>query len=117
MSRLKNFSRALTSGYVLLAANVIYTFVSVPLALHYLSKAEFGLWALTSQVAGYLTLLDLGMSGASRILIDYKDSKDQSDYGSVIQTTILVSFLQGILILAGGIVLAFGLGTVLGVPN
>ena len=53
MSRLKKFTRSLLSGYVALGANIFYTLASVPLALHYLGKAEFGLWALVSQISGY----------------------------------------------------------------
>ena len=39
MSRLKNFTRSLLSGYAQIAVNVLYTLASVPLALHYLSKS------------------------------------------------------------------------------
>ena len=53
MSRLKKFTHSLLSGYVALGVNVFYTLASVPLALHYLGKAEFGLWALVSQISGY----------------------------------------------------------------
>ena len=74
MSRLKRFTHALLSGYALLGVNVLFTLASVPLALHYLSTEEFGLWAVTSQIAGYIALMDFGLSAAtSRILIDYKD--------------------------------------------
>ena len=47
MSRLKNFTRSLMSSYALLGVNILYTLGAVPLALHYISVAEFGLWALT----------------------------------------------------------------------
>jgi len=33
------------------------------------------------QIAGYIALIDFGMGGASRILIDYKDQKGSGDYG------------------------------------
>ena len=54
MSRFKRFTHSLLSGYVLLGANILYTFASVPLALHYLSKKEIGLWGVVTQIAGYL---------------------------------------------------------------
>ena len=53
MSRLRKFTRSLLAGYLMLGANIFYTLASVPLALHYLGKAEFGLWALVSQICGY----------------------------------------------------------------
>ena len=86
MSRLKKFTRSLFAGYLLLGANIFYTLASVPLALHYLGKAEFGLWALVSQISGYIGLIDLGMAGSvSRILIDHKDDRRNGAYGGVIQ--------------------------------
>ena len=58
MSRIKNLARGLASGYAAMAANVLYTMGSVPLALSYLSKDEFGLWAVVSTIGGYLMLID-----------------------------------------------------------
>jgi hypothetical protein len=46
MSRLKKFTHSLLSSYALMGVNIVYTLLSVPLALKSLSKAEFGLWAL-----------------------------------------------------------------------
>src|ERR1044071_1888761 len=54
MSRFRKYAHSLVSGYVVLGANMLYTLASVPLALKYLGKPEFGLWALTSQIAGYI---------------------------------------------------------------
>jgi O-antigen/teichoic acid export membrane protein len=100
MSRLKKFALSLASGYLLLAVNGLYTLASVPLALHYLSNEEFGLWALITQIAGLkLMLVDFGMSSSiSRILIDYKDNEASAAYGSVIKTGFWVLMIQGVLI-------------------
>ncbi len=111
MSRVRHYTRSVASGYASFGANVAYSLLSVPLALHYLSKAEFGLWALTTQIAGFIGLVDLGMAGAiSRILIDYKDKRASGEYGSVIKTGFLVNAVQGgivlILSVAGAWVLA-----------
>ena len=106
MSRLKRFTHSLASGYLSLGVNVVYTLASVPLALYYLSRAEFGLWAVVMQLALNLQLLvDLGMSGAvSRILIDHKDEKTATGYGTVIQTGVLAMLVQGGLVaLIGGV--------------
>ena len=111
MSRLKNFTRSLMSSYALLGVNILYTLGAVPLALHYLSKAEFGLWALTLQVAGYISLVDLGMSGSvSRILIDHKDDRASGRYGGVIQSGFWVGAAQGAIALAVGSILVWFLG-------
>lgn len=117
MSRFRRFAHSLISGYVLLGANIFYTLGSVPLALKYLSKSEFGLWALTSAIAQYIALIDFGMTGTSRILIDYKDERDAGNYGSVIQTFVLVSVAQGLVIVVVGVGLAFGLVPLLHIPS
>jgi hypothetical protein len=80
MSRIKKFTQSLLSGYLTLAAQALYTFASIPLALHYLSKAEFGLWGLTLEVGAYIALIDAGMGGSvSRVLIDHKDNPASGD--------------------------------------
>jgi O-antigen/teichoic acid export membrane protein len=104
MARLRNFTHSLASGYAQMAVNVLYTLASVPLALHYLSKGEFGLWALTVQVANFIALIDLGMgSSIARILIDHKDDRQNGRYGSVIKSGFLVGSAQGLVVLAAGL--------------
>lgn len=110
MSRFKRFAHSLFSGYLLLGTNVLFTLAQVPLALHYLSTSEFGLWALTTQITGYLLMLDLGMSGSLvRNLIDHKDNQAGGRYGSTILTGTMVLLVQGACIALGGVFLSFSL--------
>src|SRR5678815_3228204 len=107
MSRFRRYAHSLASGYVLLGANMLFTLASVPLALHYLSKTEYGLWALVMTLGGYLALVDFGLSASvARILIDHKDDPRDGQYGAIIQTGILVGAAQGVIILAAGSLLA-----------
>jgi O-antigen/teichoic acid export membrane protein len=118
MSRLKKFTHSLLSGYVALGANIFYTLASVPLALHYLTKPEFGLWALVTQIGGCIALIDLGMGGSvSRILIDHKDDRRNGHYGSVIKTSVLVGAAQGLLIILVGAGLSVMAGPLLHIPT
>lgn len=104
MSRLKQFTRSMMSSYAHLVVNVFYTLASVPLALKYLTKEEFGLWALTLQIANYMALVDLGMgSSIARILIDHKDERASGHYGGAIQSAILVGLAQAGIILVVGL--------------
>ena len=94
----------MVSGYMAMAANTLYTFASIPLALHYLSREEFGLWALVMQISGYLALVDAGMSGSvARILIDYKDQRSNGRYGSVFYTGAIIFCFQGIMVMVLGL--------------
>jgi O-antigen/teichoic acid export membrane protein len=104
--RFPRFFRAVVSGYALLIANTLYVLGSIPLALHFLERREFGLWALAMQLTGYLQLIDVGMSASiSRHLIDYKDNRTKGDYGGMIQTGALVLIVQGLFVLVGGVLL------------
>jgi O-antigen/teichoic acid export membrane protein len=117
MSRLKRYTWSILSSYALMGTNVVYTLVSMPLALTYLSKAEFGLWALTLQVANYIALIDLGMgSSVSRILIDHKDHRGDGRYGGAIQSGFLVGLAQGGVSLIVGLSIVWVLGSWLNVP-
>src|ERR1017187_1829295 len=101
MSRLKNFSRNLATSYLQLGVNVIYSLASVPLILHWLPRAEFGLWALLVQLMSYITLVDLGINSAiARFLIDHKDERGNGEYGALVKTSALVSAGQGVIVLA-----------------
>ena len=106
MSRTKRFALSLGSGYLAMTANAIYSALSIPLALHYLTREEFGLWAVVTQIGGYLTLLDFGVGqSVSRILVDYKDDMNGGDYGSVLKTAWIAFGFQAVGILLTG---AFG---------
>ncbi len=113
-SRSKRFIRALLSGYFLLGLNIFYGLFSVALALHYLSKAEFGLWALVAQLVGYIVLIDMGMTNAmARTLIDHKDDRVGDLYGSTVLTGGIVNFVQALLIAGIGISGSFFVGRLL----
>ena len=119
MTRSKRFAHSLLSGYLLVGVNVVYTLISFPLGLHFLSKEEFGLWTAVMQVASLnLILIDLGMSGSiARILIDHKDEKNSSSYGTVILTGVLVLCVQAALIAALGSLLSFWLPDWMKIPE
>jgi O-antigen/teichoic acid export membrane protein len=114
---MRRFLQTLISSYLALASATVYTIVSVPLALHYLSRAEFGLWALMSQIGGYLLLVDVGMSASTaRFLIEHKDHPERGEYGSVLLTGQLVLFVQGLIIVVVGCLLSPLLATMLDIP-
>jgi len=117
MSRLKKFAHSLVSGYVLLGSNVVFSLASIPLAFRYLTPVEFGLWALVSQIAAYLSLIDMGMSSSvGRALFDFKDQREDGRYGSVIVTGQLVLVLQGVLVVFLGVAGTPSLGGLLKIP-
>ena len=118
MSRLRQFTRGVSSSWLATLATVTYSLLSVPIALRYLSVEEFGLFVLLIQIAAYFTLIEIGMSAATaRILVDHKDHRDGGAYGSVILTGLLVFAIQGFIILSVGFVAAPWVISVVGLPN
>ncbi|BCX48305.1 polysaccharide biosynthesis protein [Haloferula helveola] len=103
-TRTSRFIAGLLSGYANVGANIVFTIISIPLALHYLSTEEFGLWVLAVQINGYLGLVDLGMGSAiSRFLADHKDDVGSKGYGSHFATGAVVFGVQGLItLLLGG---------------
>jgi O-antigen/teichoic acid export membrane protein len=107
MSRLRLFLHGVLSNYVALAANVVFSLLYVPLALHSLTKEQFGVWALLNLLVSYLWLIDAGMSPSiSRVLIECKDQPGAGRYGSLIQTGFWICAAQGLLVLVAGLALA-----------
>lgn len=100
MSRINNFTRNLAASYLQLGVNVVYSLISIPLILHWLPRAEFGLWALLVQLMTYMALVDLGMTSATaRLLVDHKDDRANGNYGSLLKASLIVGGGQSLLIL------------------
>jgi O-antigen/teichoic acid export membrane protein len=100
-----------------IAVNIGYTAASIPLALHYLGKEQFGLWALAQQIAGYLMLLDMGVSSAvSRFIADRKDAVNSGSYGSLLLTGAIVFAFQGFLIAVVGVAFSFSAPSLFSIP-
>jgi O-antigen/teichoic acid export membrane protein len=117
VNRTDSFARGLSASWFAAFITVIYGLVSVPLALHYLSVEKFGLLMLLLQLAGYFTLIEIGMSGATaRLLIDYKDTSSTDSYGSLILTASLVFAIQAVIILLVGLFGAPRIVMLLGTP-
>src|SRR4051794_464510 len=107
MSRFRRAVHGAASGYASLAAAALYSLATLPLALHNLDKERFGLWTLMSSIAGYLSLIDLGMSSSvARLLIDHKDDRQTDTYATMIRTGWLVLAVQALIILAVGFAIA-----------
>jgi hypothetical protein len=64
MSRLKNFTRSLMSSYALLGVNILYTLGACRWLCITSPRRNSVSGALTLQIAGYISLVDLGMSSS-----------------------------------------------------
>ena len=91
-------------GYVSMAFSMAYSFLSIPLALGYLGKTEYGLWALVLSITSYLNFSELGMTNSvQRHLIDLRAIRPHKDYGAIFLTGAVVFGVIGCLcLLVGG---------------
>lgn len=103
MNRTRRFISGVASGYLAIICNIAYTVASIPLALHYLTKEEFGLWALAQQIAGYLLMLDLGISfSLNRLIANQKEEVNSSAYQDWLKNGALTFACFGMLMLGLG---------------
>jgi O-antigen/teichoic acid export membrane protein len=117
MQRANRYLKSLGSNYLLLVVNAVYTLATVPIALHYLNKEQFGVWIVVAQISSFLAMIDLGMGDAGvRLLIDHKDFPNDGTYGSLIKAAMLAQSIQGALIFAVGAALVPMLSGWLKVP-
>jgi O-antigen/teichoic acid export membrane protein len=99
----------IASNYAVLAAQVGFLLAMTPYIVHRLGAPTFGAWAIALAVAGYLRLLDLGISPATARFV--AAAKDSAALSAVADTSITV--LSGIALLA----LAAGLGVAVASPS
>ena len=103
VNRTRRFVSGVASGYISIICNIAYTAASVPLALHYLTKEEFGLWALAQQIAGYLLMLDLGVSfSLNRLIADQKNQVGSATYRDWLKNGAFAFVALGLLMFALG---------------
>lgn len=103
LSRLIRFAHGLFSSYLVLGATALYSLASVPLALNYLAKEEFGLWVVMGTLSAYISMLDFGMMNAGcRLFIDHQGKRADANYGGLIKACFFVSAIQATLVLCCG---------------
>jgi O-antigen/teichoic acid export membrane protein len=118
MSHKKLLTRGVFFSYVALIAQISYSFLSIPLALSYLSTAQFGMWGLVLTISSFLMLAEFGMTEAfMRYLFECKDGENPQRYGRLFTASCLALGLVALLILAVGVLVAFFSAPLLGVPQ
>lgn len=107
MTKKKLLFRGVAFSYGAVVAQIFYSFASIPLALSYLSQAEFGLWSLILTITGYLMLAELGVSNAvTRHLLECKGEADREKYGRLFGGSALALGLISVAVLILGLILA-----------
>jgi O-antigen/teichoic acid export membrane protein len=118
MSRKRLLLRGVLFGYGALAAQILYSFASIPLALAHLTKVEFGMWTLVTTLGGYLMLAEAGMTNAFlRHLFDCKEDKDRGQYGRLYTASVIALGLVALVILLAGLLVSWLAGPLFDIPQ
>lgn len=107
MSRTRRAFLGLLTNYASAIVLAVAGFVLIPIALRYLSREDYGLWATVGQVLGYLALLDLGVGAAvKRRAAQLRERQDNNELSRVISTAIALYCGLGLLFLIAGLSLS-----------
>ena len=91
------------SSYGVTVIGLVTSLISLKLATHYLSSAEFGLWGVLFQLMGYFYLLELGViSSMGRVFAGPIARKSSEEASRWISTTAIIINSQGVLIFLVG---------------
>jgi O-antigen/teichoic acid export membrane protein len=103
------FSRNLSSGGLLLVAEVAVALVLTPFIIVKLGAAAYGVWAVMISVIGYMGLIDVGIRGSvGRYVNHYLALQDRRAVSEVVGTAnVILTGLAAIAFLAALVLAAF----------
>lgn len=99
--------RGAASNYAGKAVALGIRFLLTPFVLWALGETDYGLWVLVSAVAGYGLLLDFGIWGAiTKYVAEHTARREHEAARSVVATALLLYTGLGLVVAAGGALLA-----------
>ena len=78
-SRTHNYSRQVKSSVLFKALALACSFFSIPLMIHYLGQAQFGVWSTLLSVMTWVTFFDFGLGNGLRNKLAESLAKNQND--------------------------------------
>jgi O-antigen/teichoic acid export membrane protein len=99
--------RNLSTRYLAIAAEMAVGLLVLPFNLTHLGKSAYGLWALTTSITMYFSVLDLGYSGAVvKFVAQYRSRQDTRALNETLSTTFYLFASFGVVTYLVAIVLA-----------
>jgi O-antigen/teichoic acid export membrane protein len=96
MSHVRTVVRNAVSNWANLATSLLISFFLAPFILHKVGNTYFGVWALVSQVTGYLWLLDFGVrESVIKYVAEYHGREDLGSLDRVITASLRLYSLIG----------------------
>ncbi len=104
----KRIIRNVFSNWCTYFINIVIAFFLSPFVVHTLGNTGYGIWILVGSLTGYLGLLDLGIRPAIvRFVSKYKALNDEESINGVINTSLLVFSIAGLVALLISLVIAY----------
>lgn len=95
---LLTLARNVLTRYILIIVNVLIGLILLPFNVRYLGEASYGLWMLTTTVAAYFMMLDLGYAGAIvKFVAEFRARKNVRALNEVLSTMAYVFSALGLL--------------------
>jgi O-antigen/teichoic acid export membrane protein len=99
-------ARNAAASYLAFISTTVTGLLSIPLAVHFLSREELGLWAVISAVGGYLSFMELGISNSTgRKMADGIVTKNKVEIDRWWTLSRVVLCVQGVIIILVGLAL------------
>lgn len=86
-------------GLISMSCSLVSKLLLVPIILHFLNRAEFGLYQLIGSFVGYLALIDFGISGTlGRFVAKYQAMNDHIRQDNVIAMCLIIYSLLAVIL-------------------
>jgi len=104
----KKFIKGVTSGYAFTIISMLVSLWMVPFTLKYLSKPEYGIFAIITDLLGWLSIANLGITSAFNSKgAQLLGTKNYNELNVVLSTTFFSQLFSALLIVIIGIFLVW----------
>ena len=96
-----------SSSFIAKALNILISFLSVPLTVHYLGAERYGVWLTISSLITWMSMTDFGLAGVALVNVLAEASGKEDRVGAQQYTSSAFWALSGVSVLAGILSVAF----------
>ncbi|MBU3142615.1 oligosaccharide flippase family protein [Clostridium sp. CF012] len=100
-------------SYVSMFFSIAIGLIYVPMLLHFLGKAQYGLYQLMGSLIAYMAVMDFGLSNTiTRYYSRYLALKDEENQSNVLAISSIIYGVITVVVLIAGVILYFKLGDI-----
>lgn len=103
----RKFLKGVTSGYAYMIVHILVSLWMVPFVLTYLTKPEYGIFAIAGDLLGWLGVANLGITAAFNSKgAQLLGTNNREELNIVTSTTFFAQLATSLVIIAGGIIIS-----------